>query len=275
MMKILVFVLILLQCFACNSKGEDKTINGHWYYCDENLGYMEIIITDSALYQMSPEIFGIAPVIIEQISNKEIQVDGIGTIKLVLPNEAVSIFENEKRMMHRLESDVQEFDDYTCDLNLSYFAFRDILHNEFAIRATKSNRFCPSKLPVEIEKNVTTTTLELSEFDYDSLKPRITSSDFDVQILSDTLSEDIAPKLLSTNFSADSSKVLLTIDLVENTLADYMIDAHLDQNEILILKLLKLTESCIKNSAIRLCILLEIKNNARYKSIIFNKQILQ
>lgn len=259
---------------SCGEIEPEPSVKGHWYYCDENLGYMEIIVTDSALYQMSREIFGMAPVIIEQISNKEIQVDGISTIELVSPNEAVSIFENEKRMMHRLESDVLEFDDYTCDLNLSYFAFRDILHNEFAIRSIKYGSKCPTTLRSELQ-SAELATLDLSELEKEMglITDRIRMFRSQFQILNDTI--ESKPELQSIEFSNDSTKALLTLDVWENTMSDFSVDVYQDSAKVIQIESYHHNEICKEYNTIRLSILIEFENKPNFKAIVFNGEILQ
>lgn len=275
-MRLLLIFLMPWLVISCGEIEPELSVKGHWYYCDENLGYTEIIVTDSSLYQLSNETFGMTPVVIEQISNKEIQVDGISTIELVSPNEAVSMFENEKRMMHRLESDVQEFDDYACDLNLSYFAFRGILYNEFAIRSIKYGNKCPTTLHSGLQ-TVELATLDLSEPELEKelggiIQP-IRRFEGEFQILSDTIESQ--SELQSIEFSSDSTKALLTLDVWENTMSDFEIDVHQDSAKVIQIESYHHNEICKEYSTIRLSILIEFERKLNVKAIVYNGKILQ
>lgn len=272
MMRLVLISMVAWLMISCGEKEAEPSIKGHWYYCDENLGYTEIIISDSGLYLLSQETFGMTPVIIEQISNKAIQVDGIGTIELTSPNEAVSIFEDETRKLHRLENDVQGLDDYSCDFNLSYFAFRGIRYNEFAMRSINYGNKCATTLRSDL-RPVTLGTLDLLEKEFGSITNPIRGFKSEFQILNDTI--ESKPKLQSIEFSNDSTKALLTLDVWENTMSDFSVDVHQDSAKVIQINSFYHNEVCKKFNTIRLSILIEFEPKPNFKAIGYNGEILQ
>lgn len=275
-MRLVLISLVAWLMISCGEIEPEPSVKGHWFYCDENMGYTELVISDSTIHQLSYDVFGMVPLNTVLQDNKAIsKYDTTYYIKLFSATKAIVYSKNQlKDTLYRLTEPAKTFFDYDCSTGMTFFAFRDILHNEFAIRSIKYGNKCPTTLRSELQ-SAELATLDLSELEKEMglITDRIRMFKSEFQILNDTI--ESKPELLSIEFSNDSTKALLTLDVWENTMSDFEIDVHQDSAKVIQIESYHHNEICKEYNTIRLSILIEFENKPNVKAIVFNGEILQ
>jgi hypothetical protein len=276
MMRLVLFLLATWLMISCGEKEVEPSIKGHWYYCDKNTGYTELLIGDSTIDQMSDDVFGMIPVDILVHENRvTVKYDSTRFIELYTNNKAISYSNGElKDTLYRLGKEVATFYDYDCSLGMTPRDYRTILRYEYLRRASKFIKQCPTLLHTElVTKSLGTLDLDLLERESGLDSTPIVLFREHVQILNGV--DIMEPELRSIEFSEDSTKVLITLDVKENILSDFGIDVHQDSVQILQISSYFNNQFCTEIKPIRLSVLVEFRGKPNFKAIGYNGEILQ